>query len=514
MRPRQVFAKLTCVICPQALGDAELSLLACCLRDGGASIVTDATALPVTHVICHPSAYEQQSPLRNIRFVAIVRPEWVFRSFLLQRLLPVDRFSADPVHLFASLVFASGAIGKDQCKVFDGLITHFGGQIIDKTENYGAATHVLTWDDTGNANVPEPNPAFHLSFTMGDITKAAAAWTQWLAEKPMSLEFAIPSCLIAQMGSLAGLTEQHHVKYTWVEDCVNRKTRVPEGPFIDKSSKKTQRKKTSWKTSPEVRLEDLQLGKCAEVYEQGAVGAGGVELSLLRKTMTEVTRSEVHGCWLLMRVYADVKMCVMQKISSLESVLSGAIVLVAQHIPPQVKEHIVETLKSAHAKVANVPLGDSYEDIVRKVVTNASFVVCRYESGVEYEEAMRQNKRIVSIYWVLSGHSPNNQSRFQDIIHRPTKSVGGIPGMQGFVVTLSGYSSRTSPTREEVQIAIHAAGACMLPVLSRTHSTHLLCVESKGEKFKKAQSWRFENILSHEVRAYVGPVLLEGVTIG
>lgn len=81
------------------------------------------------------------------------------------------------------------------------------------------------------------------------------------------------------------------------------------------------------------------------------------------------------------------------------------------------------------------------------------------------------------------------------------KSFGGIPGMQSFVITLSGYSSRTTPTREDIQIAIHATGACMLPVFSRTHSTHLLCYEPKGEKFKKAQSWLFENIVSHEVRS-------------
>lgn len=96
--------------------------------------------------------------------------------------------------------------------------------------------------------------------------------------------------------------------------------------------------------------------------------------------------------------------------------------------------------------------------------------------------------------------STETQTSYQEAISRPVKSFGGIAGMQGFVITLSGYSSRTTPTREDIQIAIHATGACMLPVLSRTHSTHLLCYEAKGEKFKKAQSWRFENIVNHQVR--------------
>lgn len=103
--------------------------------------------------------------------------------------------------------------------------------------------------------------------------------------------------------------------------------------------------------------------------------------------------------------------------------------------------------------------------------------------------------------WQPLAHA-DKQTAFQEAISRPVKSFGGIAGMQGFVITLSGYSSRTTPTREDIQIAIHATGACMLPVLSRTHSTHLLCFEAKGEKFKKAQSWRFENIVGHQVRFY------------
>lgn len=75
------------------------------------------------------------------------------------------------------------------------------------------------------------------------------------------------------------------------------------------------------------------------------------------------------------------------------------------------KERISDVLKSAKAKVAVVPLGDSYEDIVKKVVANASFVVCRYQAGFEYDEAVRQKKRIVSIYWVLAGHSTHDGER-------------------------------------------------------------------------------------------------------
>lgn len=87
----------------------------------------------------------------------------------------------------------------------------------------------------------------------------------------------------------------------------------------------------------------------------------------------------------------------------MQTALSGAIVLLAQHIPPVLKESLLNLLRSAKAKVANVPLGDSYQDIVRKVVANASFVVCCYSAGFEYDEAVRQHKRVVSIFWVLDG---------------------------------------------------------------------------------------------------------------
>lgn len=201
--------------------------------------------------------------------------------------------------------------------------------------------------------------------------------------------------------------------------------------------------------------------------------------------------------------------CCSQKLEAMKKALHGAIVLLAQHIAPLLREKLSDMLKTVDAKVANVPFGESYQDIVEKVVTNASFVVCRYRGGFEYNEATRQGKKVVSIYWVLAGLlQVSKPTPFNEAIQRPVQSFGSIPGMQSFVITLSGYSSRSSPTREELQIAIHATGACLLPVLSRTHSTHLLCYEASGEKYNKALSWRFDNVLSHEVcacRSHVFP---------
>ncbi|OWZ24167.1 hypothetical protein PHMEG_000818 [Phytophthora megakarya] len=451
MRQRSLFASLQCVVHPAELDVAEMRALELCLHDGGATLLEDekaARSSAVTHIVCHPDAYQTFVEQRNERFVALVRPEWVFRSFLLQKLLPVDRFSPNPALIFSTLAISAGTMGKDPRKVINGLITHFGGQIVDQKEKL-----------------------LQLQFSKADCAKAIEKWEKHVKTQS-DAAFGLPSCVVAYIGQRAGLATQHHVKYTWIEECVMRHSRVPEGAFTHEATG-TDKKGRSWKTQPDVHLEDLNLSKCAQVYQLGRTELS-TELSVVRKLSNE-------------------------KLDAMKETLHGAIVLVAQHIAPLLREKLAEMLKNADAKVANVPFGDSYQDIVGKVVTNASFVVCRYRGGFEYNEATRQGKKVVSIYWVLAGLSQvNSPTAFSEAIQRPVQSFGSITGMQSFVITLSGYSSRSSPTREELQIAIHATGACLLPVLSRTHSTHLLCYEASGEKYKKALSWRFENVLSHE----------------
>ncbi|CAH0477185.1 unnamed protein product [Peronospora belbahrii] len=459
MRQRSLYASMRCIVHPTGLDPIEIAAIDSCLQDGGATLLQDvnaASSSAVTHIVCHPKAYEIFVEQRNERFVALVRPEWVFRTFLLQRLLPVDRFSPNPALIFSTFAISAGTMGKDPKKVINGLITHFGGQIVDDKEGYCGATHILYQEDS--------------NMDAAMISKAKEE--QENDQKLLQLHFSK-----AEVGQRAGLAIQHHVKYTWIEECVMQQRHVPEGPFDQKSSGsavvKPDKKMRSWKTQPTVELEDLNLSKWANVYQLGKTELG-TDLSVVRKLSND-------------------------KLEAMKKTLQGAIVLLAQHIAPLLREKLSDMLKTVDAKVANVPYGDSFQDIVGKVVTNASFVVCRYRCGFEYNEAVRQGKKVVSIYWVLAGLSQvSKPTSYNEAIQRPVRSFGSIPGMQSFVITLSGYSSRSSPTREELQIAIHATGACLLPVLSRTYSTHLLCYEGSGEKYKKALSWRFNNVLSHE----------------
>ncbi|KAL3673303.1 hypothetical protein V7S43_001020 [Phytophthora oleae] len=487
MRLRALYASLRCVVHPADMEAAELLALELCLRDGGATILQElnaASSSVVTHIVCHPKAYQSFVEQRNERFVALVRPEWVFRTFLLQRLLPVDRFSPNPALIFSTLAISAGSMGKDPRKVINGLITHFGGQIVDQKEVYPGATHIMYQEDSekdaalaAELEAQDFQKLLQLGFSKTDLTREVDGWRAHMETKSADVAYTLPSCVVAYMGQRAGLDKQFHVKYTWIEECLARHTRVPEGPFAYKPSgaaeTKPNKKTPNWKTQREVHLEDLNLSKCAQVYQLGRTELS-TELSVVRKLSNE-------------------------KLQVMKKALHGSIVLLAQHIAPLLREKLSDMLKAVDAKVANVPFGDSYQDIVGKVVANASFIVCRYCGGFEYNEATRQGKKVVSIYWVLAGLlQVSKPTPFNEAIQRPVQSFGSIPGMQSFVITLSGYSSRSNPTREELQIAIHATGACLLPVLSRTHSTHLLCYEASGEKYKKALSWRFQNVLSHE----------------
>lgn len=293
MRQRQLYDQLACFVCPDALTNAECVALECCLRDGGAKIVTDLSASSsTTHIICHPLQYERFLTQRNERFIAIVRPEWVFKTFLLQTLVSVDRFSANPALIFSSLVIAAGPIDKDPRKVIDGLIAHFGGQIVENESDSIGATHILSLDEPSQSEEPAQHQWFHLSYTENDVLRNVQTWRKWLLDRPISLEFALPSCVVAYLGKVTGLAEQHHVNYSWIEDCVRRKTRVPEGAFSVKSPDLAAKKAPNWKTRPEIQIEDIGLAKCVRVYHSSKADANGVELTLARRSSAEVRISQ------------------------------------------------------------------------------------------------------------------------------------------------------------------------------------------------------------------------------
>lgn len=293
-RHRSLFESTRCLVCADGLAPSVLLALECALRDGGATLLVDGSgddaATTATHIVCLPDAYKRFSAQRDHRFVALVRPEWVFRSFLVQQRLPEDRFSANPALFFATLAVAAGPIDKDPRKVVDGLIAHFGGQIVVDERAYDGATHVLAPEgSTSKTPLPERIQRLHLSYSDKDVARAVNDWREWLASRPTSLSFELPSCLTAFLGKHAGLAAQFHINYSWIEECVRRKSRVPEGAFATKNSAVTAvPDPISWKSKPVVELDELKLRNCAVVY-QLAQTEFNTELALLRKS-TEVSR--------------------------------------------------------------------------------------------------------------------------------------------------------------------------------------------------------------------------------
>ncbi|KDO23569.1 hypothetical protein SPRG_10764 [Saprolegnia parasitica CBS 223.65] len=70
--------------------------------------------------------------------------------------------------------------------------------------------------------------------------------------------------------------------------------------------------------------------------------------------------------------------------------------------------------------------------------------------------------------------------------------------MEGLIITLSGFTVRSTPSRDDMQAMIRLVGACWLPVLSRSHTSHLICFEASGEKYQRARTWDLQNVVTFE----------------
>ena len=59
-----------------------------------------------------------------------------------------------------------------------------------------------------------------------------------------------------------------------------------------------------------------------------------------------------------------------------------------------------------------------------------------------------------------------------------------IPSLRDCFVSVTGFTNETTPTREQIELAVEAIGACYLTVLSTEHTTHLICLDTSSEKYK------------------------------
>ena len=67
-----------------------------------------------------------------------------------------------------------------------------------------------------------------------------------------------------------------------------------------------------------------------------------------------------------------------------------------------------------------------------------------------------------------------------------------IPGFRECVISVTGFTDETTPTRDQIKKAIDIAGGCYLGPLCKGHTTHLICLDQTSEKYKAVLSWNSE----------------------
>ena len=64
-----------------------------------------------------------------------------------------------------------------------------------------------------------------------------------------------------------------------------------------------------------------------------------------------------------------------------------------------------------------------------------------------------------------------------------------IPRLRDCVISVTGFTSETTPTREQVKSAIDVVGACYLGPLCKDYTTHLICYDERSDKYQAVKSW-------------------------
>ena len=67
-----------------------------------------------------------------------------------------------------------------------------------------------------------------------------------------------------------------------------------------------------------------------------------------------------------------------------------------------------------------------------------------------------------------------------------------IPNFRKCVISVTGFTDETTPTRDQIKKAIDIAGGCYLGPLCKGHTTHLICLDQTSEKYEAVLLWDSE----------------------
>ncbi|EED24283.1 DNA repair protein Rtt107, putative [Talaromyces stipitatus ATCC 10500] len=142
---------------------------------------------------------------------------------------------------------------------------------------------------------------------------------------------------------------------------------------------------------------------------------------------------------------------------------------------------------------------DSIEDLIKqgngtvtKDLGKADMFICRYREGFEYRTASRWNKDVGNLSWLFYLITHNKwTSPLRRLLHYPVHR-DGVPGFQGFRISLSNY---VGEARAYLENLIQAAGAECTKTL-KTDNTHLITAHDKSEKCAAAKEWGLQ-VVNH-----------------
>jgi hypothetical protein len=111
--------------------------------------------------------------------------------------------------------------------------------------------------------------------------------------------------------------------------------------------------------------------------------------------------------------------------------------------------------------------------------------VCQYRDGPEYVKAAQHGKDVGNLAWLYYLIMHNQwTSPLRRLLHYPVPKEG-IPGFQGYRITLSNYGGEA---RIYLQNLLRAAGAEPTGAM-RQDNTHLITARKSGEKCDAAADW-------------------------
>ncbi|OQR97717.1 hypothetical protein ACHHYP_10085 [Achlya hypogyna] len=414
------------------------------------------------YIVCLPAAYATYVKTRERHYIPLVTPAWAFRSVLhnAQVLLPTEKFSANPRKLFSSIVLYTAQVEVEPDKVIRSLITHGGGQVVSHPSR--SATHMICLRPEGKEFLQALNwnaEGAMLGVEALADSDVATSGTSFLAG---GCRGSIPDCVLKYIMGQCQLSKHHIVSYNWVQESVHANRLLAENLYgFDH--------KADAVAAPPVVLSDvvMALQRDATLFPPPA----------------DATPVDI---------WKDISQ------NSANQWTSEAFVL-AEHIATRLRQRMLQAIQAMGAKVL-VLAGDD-----PGAMEAATHVVCAYQTGRAYELAMTLGKPVVGLQWLAASLALRTllpmtfeELSIRNVLWYPAKKFGSIPGMESLIVTLSGFTARSTPSRDDMQAIIRLTGACWLPVLSRSHTTHLICLEPTGEKYKRAITWSCQNVVKLE----------------